>query len=208
VEEDTDTNNQEVAVNNNAQKSTYVYRSPSERMGVRIGQFFDANLSRVPHRKEALVSWYNNRRLFEEWPLREVVLDRYKQHTAICPDSMDVVANCDKIIQISKFVGGAVLFMKIMYDKISYRPVLQAAQESLVMPTSIGVVKLMLGRFAAKIMAMKLVQVLMTNTSICTIVGLASGLVLAASAIKKEFFFKFDDALHKKDIKSNNWVDV
>jgi hypothetical protein len=78
------------------------------------------------------------------------------------------------------------------------------------MPTSIGVVKLMLGRFAAKIMAMKLVQVLMTNTSICTIVGLASGLVLAASAIRKEFFFKFDDVLHRKDIKfiANNWVDV
>jgi hypothetical protein len=68
----------------------------------------------------------------------------------------------------------------------------------------------MLGRFAAKIMAMKLVQVLMTNTSICTIVGLASGLVLAASAIRKEFFFKFDDALHRKDIKfiANNRVDV
>lgn len=203
-----DANSNDQVVINNARKSTYVYRSPSERMGVRIGQFFDTTLSRVPNRKEALVSWYN-RRLFEEWPNREVILDRFKQHTAICPDSMDVVRNCDKVIQMSKFVGAAMLFMKIMYDKISW-PMLQAAQESLVMPTSIGVVKLMLARFAAKIMTMRLVQVLMTNTAVCTLIGLAAGLLLAASAIKREFFFKFDDALHRKDIKfiANNWVDI
>jgi hypothetical protein len=197
---------------NNVRKSTYVYKSPSERMGFRIGQFFDATLSRVPNRKEALLSWYNrnsnNHRLFDEWPSREVVLDRYAQHTSICPDSMDVVRNCDWVIRRSKLVGAAMLFMKVMYERSSF-PTMQAFHDSIVLPTSIAAVKQMLMQVVA-IMTLRVVQFLMSNKALYTVLVLAAASHWIASRIKREFFFKFDDALHRSDIKyiSKNWVDL
>lgn len=199
---------------NNARKSTYVYKSPSERMGVRIGKFFDATLSRVPNRKASLLSWYNRNsygnRLFEDWPSREVVLDRYVQHTAICPDSMDVVKNCDKVIRRSKIVGAAMLFTKLMSDKAPW-PMLQAAQESFViLPTSFVAMKQILAQFAVKVMTLRIVQALMTKVALFSVLGIAVISYWTASRIKREFFFKFDDALHKNDIKyiAKNWVDL
>ena len=198
---------------NNVRKSTYVYKSPSERMGVRIGTFFDATLSRVPNRKEALLSWYsrnsNNGQLFEEWPSREVILDRYKQHTAICQNSMDVVRNCDVVMRRSKIVGAALILLKVMHHKFS---LLQAAvQESAMLSiTSIDALKRSVTLLVGKIMALKAVQALITNRSMFVILGLAGALHWAASRIRREFFFKFDDTLHRRDIKyiSQNWVDL
>ena len=101
--------------NNDVRKSTYVYRSPSEKLPVRLGQFFDSTLARVPNRREGVLAWYNknvyNHKLLEPWPQREQVLDRYDQHTKVCPDSMDVVKRCDKVIKTSRIVGFA-LFLR------------------------------------------------------------------------------------------------
>ena len=221
---------------NNARQSTYVYKSPSERMGVRIGKFFDATLSRVPNRKEALLSWYhrnsNNNVLFEEWPSREVVLDRYKQHTAICQNSMDVVRNCDAIMRRSKIVSAALILIKVMHNKFS---LLQAAvQESTMLSiSSIDAFKQSVALLAGKIVTLKAVRVLLTNKLLFAILGLAGKFVLCqhlvihpsiheliitfpatqywiASRIRRESFVKFNDVLHRRDIKyiTQNWADL
>jgi len=77
-------------------KQFYAYRSPTEKMGIKIGSFFDSTLARVPGRLAAL------QRLREgpELPplIRQKVLDRYEQHTKVCPDSLSLVKKC-KLIQ-------------------------------------------------------------------------------------------------------------
>lgn len=198
---------------NHVRKSTYVYKSPSERMGVRIGQFFDATLSKVPNRKEALISWYNRNSngniLFEDTPPREAVLDRYGQHTSICPNSMDVVKNCNIVIRSSKFAAVAILFMKIMYESAS-SPVLRAVQETSNVVSPISAPKQIPAQLFARIIYFTALRALLTCRAICTILGLASISHWIASRIRREFFFKFDDILHRKDIKhiANNWVDI
>ena len=77
-------------------KKFYVYRSPTEKVGMKIGSFFDSTLARVPGRLEAL----QRLRMSPELPplTRQKVLDRYEQHTKICPDSQGLVKKC-KVIQ-------------------------------------------------------------------------------------------------------------
>ncbi|KAL7516682.1 hypothetical protein ACHAWX_001670 [Stephanocyclus meneghinianus] len=193
-------------------KSTYVYKSPSERMGVRIGQFFDATLSRVPNRKEALLSWYNRNSngnlLFEEWPSREVVLDRFRQHTSVCPDSLDVVRNCDSVMKISKVIGAALIFLKVMFRSSPF-PWLQESF-SYAFPTSVHAARQILTQVIAKIMMNRVVQSLLSGKTFYSILSLLALSHWIAFRVEREFFFKFDDALHRKDVKyiANNWVDL
>jgi len=77
-------------------KQFYVYLSPTEKVGMKIGSFFDSTLARVPGRLEAL----QRLRMSPELPplTRQKVLDRYEQHTKICADSQGLVKKC-KVIQ-------------------------------------------------------------------------------------------------------------
>jgi len=191
---------EETTDSNDVRKSTYVYRSPSEKLPVRLGQFFDATLARVPNRREGVMAWYNknvyNQKLLEPWPQREQVLDRYEQHTKVCPDSSDVVRRCDKVIKRSKVIGFSLLFMRMM----------SASSGALSMPTSripiISGIQQGVFRFATAL--------LQQNKLFYTTLGLAYLLHNVASRIKKEFFFKFNDELHQKDIKyiAKNWKDL
>jgi len=184
---------------NDVRKSTYVYRSPSEKLPVRLGQFFDATLARVPNRREGVLAWYNknvyNHKLLEPWPQREQVLDRYEQHTKVCPDSMDVVKRCEKVIKTSRTIGFALLFMRMI----------SASTGSSFMPTSripiISTIQQGVSRFAAS---------LLLNRVFYSTFGLTYLLHTVASRIKKEFFFKFNGELHRKDIKyiAKNWKDL
>jgi len=172
----------ETTNSNDVRKSTYVYRSPSEKLPVRLGQFFDATLARVPNRREGVLAWYNknvyNHKLLEPWPQREQVLDRYEQHTKVCPDSMDVLRRCDQVIKTSKVIGFALLFMRMILT----------SSGALSMPTSrisiISGIQQGVSRFATALMQNKLFY---------SILGLAYLLHTVASRIKKEFFFKFND---------------
>lgn len=200
---------------NNVRKSTYVYRSPSEKLPVKIGQFFDATLSRVPNRKESLMAWYNRNnnenKLFEPWPNRETVLDRYEQHTKICPESQDLVSRCDKVMKRSKTVGWALVLLKLAMPQ-SYR---EAA-----MATATGL--LGLGSFALGFRSL----LSTASSTLCALAtysahrlvqtkpffGILAALFVShyiAARIKREFFFKFDDKIHHEDIKfiANNWAD-
>lgn len=209
---------------NNVRKSTYVYRSPSERMPVRLGQFFDATLARVPNRKEGLLTWYkqnaNNDKLFESWPTRQTVLDRYEQHTQICPDSMSLVKKCDKAIKRSKLVGLAMIFMKV---------IMRGSSSEFVASSTAGGIGMMSNPFVAGTSILAATRQLLTQSSsivynlanavtTCLLRGKVFYPILAlaflshsiATRIRKEFFFKFDDELHREDVKAiaKNWVDL
>ena len=83
--------------NSGARLKNFAYRSPSEKLGVRIGAFWDQTLSRVPNRIESLKD-YRPTLL----PPRSIVLDREEQHLSICPDSQGVVRNCRKVERWSR----------------------------------------------------------------------------------------------------------
>ena len=201
----------ETTNNNDVRKSTYVYRSPSEKLPVRLGQFFDATLARVPNRREGVLAWYNknvyNHKLLEPWPQREQVLDRYEQHTKVCPDSMDIVRRCDTVIKTSRIVVFALLFMRIVSTGEPIIPTSRIVgvleeDKSYVIGLYIGsTMKHLVSRFSAT---------LLQNKLLFSALGLAYLLHTVASRIKKEFYFKFTDELHRKDIKyiANNWKDL
>jgi hypothetical protein len=148
------------------------------------------------------LAWYNknvyNHKLLEPWPQREQILDRYEQHTKVCPNSMDVVKRCDKVIKSSKVIGFALLFMR-MISASSGQP------EGQLIPTSriqiISTIQQGVSRFAASLTQNKLFY---------SALGLAYLLHTVASRIKKEFYFKVNDNLHREDIKyiAKNWKDL
>lgn len=202
---------------NNVRKSTYVYRSPSEKLPVKIGQFFDATLSRVPNRKESLMAWYNRNnnenKLFEPWPSRETVLDRYEQHTKICPDSKDLVNRCDRVMKRSKTVGWALILLKLVMKPQSAMTAATAKASGL-----LGLGSFALGfrsfistlsstiSYFVTVFAHRLVQ---TKPFFGILAALFVSHYIAAR-IKREFFFKFEDKIHHEDIQyiANNWKDL
>jgi len=97
-------------------KTLYAYRSPTEKMGVRIGSFFDATLGRVPGRARAMCNLGGSEKVLKAGnPPREVILDRYVQHTRLCQDSMDVVKNCKKLDKAAKIVGLLPVLLKVLF---------------------------------------------------------------------------------------------
>ena len=203
---------------NDVRKNTYVYRSPSERMPVRIGQFFDATLARVPNRRAGVMNWYNkyvyNHKLLEAWPSREKVLDRYEQHTKICPDSMDVVKRCNKVMKSSKFVGLVLIVVKALT-----RSKTLAMQQQLLsmnfpkqgVPT-IASIRRLFSQSASLVCVLvnRIVEYLLRDKSFYVALTVTILSYSLASRIKKEFYFKMDEELHRKDIKyiANNWKDL
>ena len=78
--------------NQNLRKGLFVYRSPSEKLQSRIATFFDTTLKLSPNRMKKFnyISGLFNKE-------REFVLDRFSQHTKICPDSMSTLKKCVRI---------------------------------------------------------------------------------------------------------------
>ena len=72
-------------------------------MGIRLGQWLDKTICRVPNRIPRIqnLGGYEPA-LLTLSKTREEVLDRYNQHTRICKESMDVVRNCQQLRLISK----------------------------------------------------------------------------------------------------------
>jgi len=199
-----------------ARRATYVYRSPSERLPARIGQFFDATLARAPNRKEGVLAWYERNahdgKLLEPWPTREEVLDRYEQHTKVCQDSMDVVRRCDRVISTSKVTGFLLIFMKMVLRSIA-----TTASATWQNPFGSGVtifaaVRQLASQSASLAggLANRMAAYLLQDRVFYPVVALAFLSSTLASRIRREFFFKFDEELHRKDVKliTRNWMDL
>ena len=95
-------------------KSLFVYRSPTEKLQARLATFFDKTLDRVPNRRATL---RNLPRL--DLP-REVVLDRFSQHTKICPDSMSLYKKCKRASSVSLFVAGFAVLTRMVIPRVCY----------------------------------------------------------------------------------------
>ena len=96
-------------------KQLYKYRSPSERLGMRVGNWLDATVSRVPNRLQAIRNYGGYKSALETLAkTREEVLDRYSQHTSICKDSMEFVKKCQTIRKYVKSIALFPVFVKFM----------------------------------------------------------------------------------------------
>lgn len=172
-------------------KTLYAYRSPTEKMGARVGSFFDATLGRVPGRARAMRDLGGRERVLNAGnPPREVVLDRYVQHTNICQDSMDVVKNCEKVIKAAKIVALIPVALKVLFAGASS------------VAASSSVVTRALSRCNAFLSAR---PGLVLGTWIASaVVGYLS------NKLRKEFYFKYTDKYRERDmdnIPKSVWMD-
>ena len=79
-------------------KRLYNYRSPTEKLGSKVGNWLDATISRVPNRTPAILALGGYKSASEKLDMsRREVLDRHVQHTTKCKDSMDLVRFCKKL---------------------------------------------------------------------------------------------------------------
>ncbi|KAL7464669.1 hypothetical protein ACHAXS_005014, partial [Conticribra weissflogii] len=185
---------------NNVRKTTYVYRSPSERMGMRIGQFFDATLSRAPNRKETILARLNNKMYQEPNEMtRQNVLDRYEQHTNICPDSQGTVKNCESIMKFSQAFGLTLVFMKVMLRTAGLG--CNTISDGL----SVCTIKQ-----ACSSLALRLGGYLTGGKRFYLLLTLSFLFYYAASNLRKEFFFKRNEEVHRNDVKliPKKWSDL
>ena len=76
-------------------RQLYKYSSPTERLLVEVGKFMDAAVPKTPHRYDEPL------KLLMPCPPRETTLDRYAQHTQVCPDSRGAVRNAKALRLLS-----------------------------------------------------------------------------------------------------------
>lgn len=94
---------------NPVRRHQYIYRSPSEKLNAKIGQFWDITSLRIPQRTESLISFQQS-----TTPLsREIILDRSKQHLQICPESQEFVNKCTKIQYMCQWLSSILIGWKL-----------------------------------------------------------------------------------------------
>ena len=76
-------------------RQLYKYSSPTERLLVEVGKFMDAAVPKTPNRYSEPL------KLLAPCPPRETTLDRYAQHTQVCPDSRGAVRNAKALRLVS-----------------------------------------------------------------------------------------------------------
>ena len=76
-------------------RQLYKYSSPTERILVEVGKFMDAAVPKTPNR------YAEPLKLLMPCPPRETTLDRYAQHTQVCPDSRGAVRNAKALRLVS-----------------------------------------------------------------------------------------------------------
>jgi len=159
-------------------KKLYVYRTPSELLGVRLGTFFDATVKRVPNRLQAIrdLGGYD-RVMRQDVPPREVVLDRHKQHTSVCPDSADFLRNTQLVYQVSKGMALAPWIVMLLASFIGPNSSLCFSLLS-----SAGEI---LKRSPGRVIIGSVLSALISFT---------------ANKIGREFFFKYDASFRNRDL--------
>lgn len=163
-------------------KSQYVYRSPSEKLGIRLGKFFDATLHRVPNRITTLRQLYQQG-AFLSTPSRRYVLDREWQHLQICPDSQNLVKKCNAVIQWSRIIPAIAIVIKLLsIPSFSSWPW-----------NHFFIRRMLLRRIFRMIPQPNWVVV---GTIIVTSI-VAS---ILASKMKREYYFKFDESYRDKKV--------
>jgi hypothetical protein len=166
-------------------KTLYTYRSPSERLGVRLGAFFDATVHRVPNRIAAIRSLGGyDRVLHQAVPPRDIVLDRYQQHTLICPDSMTFLKYCHKVRQL--FLYAALL------------PILIPL---LLLPTMLTATNTTTVNSRFNLLLSAIQRLYIKSPGLPIAISLASALISRlAKKLSQEFVFKYDSSFRNRDL--------
>lgn len=107
---DADVSDPKIQVTGRARRNLFVYRSPTEKLQQRLCAFFDHTLPTAPGRAASLRSLSGISRAAT--PKREASLDRYEQHTKICPDSLECVEKCERIVTASRIFSVLVVVAK------------------------------------------------------------------------------------------------
>jgi len=164
-------------------RNLFALQSPSEKMGSKIEQFWDATLTRVPNRVENLLKLDQAGALLHQ-KTREQVLDRASQHLAISPDAQDVVKNCHKLVQGAKAISILTLGTKLvsiwLLPKYSWASRIPHA-----------------GLFFLK------------PTCVAAVVALSSAVSYLASKMIREYYYKYTDDYRRKDLSKipTLWMD-
>jgi hypothetical protein len=156
----------------NVRKSTYVYRSPTERLGARLGTFWDETLNRTPNRVSTLLAMGKSG-VLKQNPSRRVTLDRESQHLHICPDSLAVVKNCNRVRIASAAVALSLAAFKTYWTVASN--------------VSTG--------FLSRVAFLLKPSVVKSGLSI----SLAAWWL--AGKLRREFYFKYTEELRDRDLK-------
>lgn len=204
------TSSSEVAVMNmtssQVRKSLYVYRSPTERLAARLGQFWDHTLHRAPHRVHTLLQCYSSQ-MYQSLD-RSVVLDRYRQHTAICPDSMQAVKNCQKLQGLSWILSLLVVGMKVLCTRSTSSIIPSSA--SAVSVTAAGSVVSVVHTYGWKLLqGIHRVNTLLKPEWTSAVLSVAAVVIYLTEKIKREFVYKYTEAYRDRDLASMNkqWMD-
>lgn len=155
--------------------------SPTDVLGGKVEQFWDATLLRSPNRIVNLLK-LDDAGAFLETPPRSVVLDRKKQHLDVCPDSQGAVRNCERVQ-----TAGLAVAVGTVLANVLFRTVLS-------------------GTGAANTVN----STLLKPWIVAWAVGLSSLMYGIASKLRREYFFKYTDEYRRKDlskIPKGIWMD-
>jgi phenylpropionate dioxygenase-like ring-hydroxylating dioxygenase large terminal subunit len=163
-------------------RNLFALQSPSEKIGSKLEQFWDATLTRVPNRVENLLK-LDNAGAFTQAKTREQVLDRASQHLNICPDAQDVVKNCHKLVKGANTIS--ILAVATKLAAIWLAPEYSWAS------------RIHTGLFLLK------------PKWVAVVVALSSAVSYLASKIIREYYYKYTDDYRRKDLSKipTLWLD-
>lgn len=181
----TDGTNRDLLQNLPVRKTLYTYRSPSERLGVRLGAFFDATVHRAPNRLAAIRALGGYDRVLQQAvPPREVVLDRYQQHTVICPDSTTFLNNCHKVRQLFQYLAILPILIPLLL-----LPTIRTATITTTVYSSSNLLLCAIQRIYTK------------SPGLPIAISLVSALIShVAKKLTREFYFKYDSSFRNRDL--------
>uniref|UniRef100_A0A0G4GVX5 Rieske domain-containing protein n=1 Tax=Chromera velia CCMP2878 TaxID=1169474 RepID=A0A0G4GVX5_9ALVE len=165
-------------------KRIFAYRSPTEKLLLTVGAYLDKTLPSMPNR-------YRDPSLFlRSCPSREETLDRWAQHTKICPDSMDVFERAKKIRNAAALSLAGVLFVLPQILK-------------LISGSQAGGVAGWMGRYTRVLQSiLSLWSLQVAFPCLLTVVASVSHLLM------REFRFKMTDRLRDRKLQGINKTDI
>jgi hypothetical protein len=91
--------------------------SPTDAMGGKLEQFWDATLLRSPNRVTNLLKLDDAGAFLGTTP-RSIVLDRKTQHLDVCPDSQDAVRMCERVRSAGLAVAVGTVLAKVLFGTL------------------------------------------------------------------------------------------
>jgi len=166
-------------------KKSFVYRSPTEVLSMRIGSFWDQTVLRMPKRIDTLLAMDKGGQL-SHLPPRSSVLDLEKCHLQICPDSQDAVENCDKIQRVSKVLFSLTLLAKMVS--------ITSLTSSMIAPNSV------MNRIVKTPFVSCIMKKCLSTSFVITILSLSALASWLSSNVRKYFFFRYEESFRDKDL--------